>query len=274
MKTSPDIFQVVSCCCCCCWLARKKARLALGTKRCSRGDFLEALDYGCLNSSCGLRQLRRNDPQQFHLSIFLDLVEDAAIAQALERNQYVSRVELQSAQRVTSWHHLCRVLATRANLVHFSLIDSSNSPEERNSPFLQATQQNAAVRVVEFCNNNLDAADLCSFLDNSAQITDFQLVSPHLCFARENGVREKWRRPCSATPTLKLDASAGDETLKFFLDRNTRLARCVENPETVPKHLWKEACTLASKAGLTMLFRLLRKVGPEVLPVRERKRNG
>jgi len=73
-----------------------------------------------------------------------------------------------------------------------------------------------------------------------------------------------------------VDASDNDETLKFYLGRNIRLARWVENPATVPKHLWKEACTLAAKAGPTVLFRLLRKIGPEVLPVgsRKRKRRG
>ena len=63
-----------------------------------------------------------------------------------------------------------------------------------------------------------------------------------------------------------------DETLKFYLERNIRLARWVENPATVPKHLWKAATTLAAKAGAETLFRLLRKIGPEVLPVRDRKR--
>ena len=68
------------------------------------------------------------------------------------------------------------------------------------------------------------------------------------------------------------DASVDDDKLKFYLERNVRLAQWVENPATVPKDLWKEACTLAAKAGPSMLFRLLRKIGPEVLPVRGRKR--
>ena len=68
------------------------------------------------------------------------------------------------------------------------------------------------------------------------------------------------------------DPSDEDEILKFYLERNIRLAQWVENPATVPKHLWKEATTLAAKAGPTMLFRLLRKIGPAVLPIRSRKR--
>ena len=59
-----------------------------------------------------------------------------------------------------------------------------------------------------------------------------------------------------------------DATMEFCLTRNTRLAGWVENPATVPKHLWKEATTLATKAGPETLYRLLRKIGPEILPVR------
>jgi len=63
-----------------------------------------------------------------------------------------------------------------------------------------------------------------------------------------------------------------DETLQFYVLRNIRLAQWVENPTSVPKHLWKEATTLAAQAGHTMLFRLLRKIGPAVLPQGSRKR--
>ena len=75
---------------------------------------------------------------------------------------------------------------------------------------------------------------------------------------------------------IHFDASAEDPTLRVYLQRNIRLAKWVENPATVPKHLWKEATTLAAKAGAETLFRLLRKIGPEVLPVgsRKRKRSG
>jgi len=74
----------------------------------------------------------------------------------------------------------------------------------------------------------------------------------------------------------QFDASDVDQTTEFYLERNTRLAQWVENPATVPKHLWKKATTLAAKAGPETLFCLLRKIGPEVLPVgsRKRKRSG
>ena len=67
-----------------------------------------------------------------------------------------------------------------------------------------------------------------------------------------------------------------DTTLKFYTVRNIRLAALVEEPTSVPKHLWKEALLLAAKAGPETVFRLLRKIGPEVLTdgSRKRKRSG
>jgi len=75
---------------------------------------------------------------------------------------------------------------------------------------------------------------------------------------------------------IPFDASVEDSTMKFYLQRNIHLARWVENPATAPKHLWKEATTLAAKAGTEMLFRLLQKIGPQVLLVGscKRKRSG
>ena len=68
------------------------------------------------------------------------------------------------------------------------------------------------------------------------------------------------------------DASEDDATLKFYIDRNIRLAEWLENPNTVPNHLWKEAVTLATKAGPNMLFQTLQKTGHEVLPAGRRNK--
>ena len=466
--------------------------------------------------------LQRNDPQQTRIHIELDHEnDDAAIAQALEQNEYVSRVWLRPSRRNANWEGLCRVIATRGNLVHFTLFDNDNHlprvPNERIQLILHAIQQNAAVQVVEFCNANLDAADLCSFLNIAVHVVDLTfkrcaltggdqgardlaaalqrntniatlkmlwihhfltpvleslvsntclkyLVIEHdalseatrnalqgllesstasvqhlelngiyfraqsfrpvaqgliksrtvaeitLCscsfydegsivalteiLERKQNLRaltfercsfrsrmprflptlcSALRRPVSHLRHLQLDCyaqSSADfsnqslsafleavresklesfaigtigtgytvdrlqilanaipamkirdlviqftfmsipterdlmlqtlrqavknnftlqsvkyrfgsrrhfdasdiESLNFYTERNTRLARCVENPETVPKHLWKEAVALAAKAGPTMLFRLLRKIGPEVLPTGRRQK--
>jgi len=47
------------------------------------------------------------------------------------------------------------------------------------------------------------------------------------------------------------------ERLNFFFNRNERLAQWVENPSTVPRHLWPEALKLAMEAGKDTLFRSL-----------------
>ena len=129
--------------------------------------------------SGALAILQRNSPRQTEIHLYLDLEEDdAAIAQALEQNQYVSRVWLyvETSDRNADWDHLWRVIATRGNLLHFVLVDDSlrlnRVPADRIRPILQAIQQNASVRVVEFCNNNLDAADLCSFLDLAVHVVN------------------------------------------------------------------------------------------------------
>ena len=77
---------------------------------------------------------------------------------------------------------------------------------------------------------------------------------------------------CQMVPLYGGLEAWNDETFQFYLKRNSRLAQWVENPATVPKHLWKEATTLATKAGPDTLFRLLRKIGPAVLPEGSRKR--
>jgi len=461
--------------------------------------------------SLALEMLRRNDPQQTRVEIRLDEEDDAAIAQALEQNQYVSHIRLNLGQRNTDWNHLHQVLATRRNLVQFVLLCIPSIPGGRIRPILQAIQQNASVRVVEYFHNTWEAEDLCSFLDAAVHITDLALVRCDLT-GGEQGARDvtavlqrniniktltlcsvgpfldtvleglisntclkklvigdvflaeastrnalrvllestrsiqhlklvgtrgesfrvvahglidsstvtditlkycsfqdegsmgllnqiferkqnlhtlaikgcafysQWpqlhqalfsalrrddsplrhfrfedmhhvpndsiqsfRSLCQAVaeskletfsigivdtlsrsqtladalPSMKIreiviqfgffglnetdrmeqtvcravknnftlqsvkhqhgsaepfDPTDEDGTLKFCLERNIRLAKWVENPATVPKHLWKEATTLATKAGPDVLFQLLRKIGPEVLPVRGRKR--
>ena len=128
--------------------------------------------------SRALRLLRQNDPQRTEIHIYLDYEnDDATIAQALEQNQYVSRVRLWPAARNAGWDHLCCVLATRANLVFFGLSNyySERFPAERIFRILQAISQNSAVRVVELAGHTLVAEDLCSFLDASVHVADLML---------------------------------------------------------------------------------------------------
>ena len=125
-------------------------------------------------------RLRRNNPRITSVDIILEDEDDAAIAQALEQNQYVSHVRIWLHPGISSWDHLCRVLATRRNLELFQLIIdhrhlSMRAPVESTRPILQAIQQNASVRVVVFEGFYVAAEDLCSFLDNAHHVSELTL---------------------------------------------------------------------------------------------------
>jgi len=53
-----------------------------------------------------------------------------------------------------------------------------------------------------------------------------------------------------------------DAFLTFSMERNMRLAKWVEDPSTLPKHLWKQALQLAVRAGPETFYRIFRKIGP------------
>ena len=158
--------------------------------------------------SRALEMLRRNDPQQISVDIVLDNENDAAIAQALEQNQYVSRVWLHLGRRIANSDHLCRQLATRANLVFFGLSGyySQRAPAERIRSIIQAIQQNSSVRTVEFANTILGAEDLCSFLDSVVHVTDLSLRNCKLA-GGEQGARDV---------AAALQRNASIETLKLL----------------------------------------------------------
>ena len=85
-----------------------------------------------------LERCGRNDPQQTDIEIDLNHEhDDAALAQALEQNQYVSCVRLRPARRNAPWDNLLRVLATRGNLEQFKslrhILSSGKSPIGKES---------------------------------------------------------------------------------------------------------------------------------------------
>ena len=128
--------------------------------------------------SAALRLLRENNPQRNEIYIQLDEEEDdAAIAQALEQNPYVSCVRLRPARRNAPWDNLLRVLATRGNLEHIilSINGVPNVSVEWIRRILGAIQQNASVRVVECQWIHVTAQDLCSFMDNTDHVTELTL---------------------------------------------------------------------------------------------------
>ena len=73
-----------------------------------------------------VEELRQNDPAMKSVSIFLrHETSDAALAQALEQNPFVTDIilNLDGVQRA-DWNALLRVIATRANLEQVALVDA------------------------------------------------------------------------------------------------------------------------------------------------------
>ena len=121
---------------------------------------------------------------------------DADLAQALERNRFVTEiwVDLDGEQRV-DWNFLLGVVATRANLEKVKLRDA-RSAERRNAPaalvrsLLQAIQQNTAIRSVELEWVRL-STDISTFVDNTSSITSFSLWGCDMeSTEREQGARD------------------------------------------------------------------------------------
>lgn len=76
-------------------------------------------------------------------------------------------------------------------------------------------------------------------------------------------------------PLAPVFDGADNSRLAFFFERNRLLAHWLQNPATVPQHLWPRALKLAQEAGRESLYQSLRKVAPEVgssLYTRKRKR--
>ena len=178
--------------------------------------------------------LRRNSRHLSQIQIDLNEEEDdAAIAQALEQNQYVSRVSLRLARRSANWEHLCRVIATRGNLLHFVLLDDilplNRVPADRIRPILQAIKQNSSVSVVECRSISFTEQDLCSFLDSVVHTTDLTLKDCKLT-GGEQGARDiaaALQRNTNIV-TLKLSGIVGSlDTVLEGLVSNTCLRNLV-----------------------------------------------
>ena len=125
--------------------------------------------------------MRQNDPALKSIRICLrHETSDAALAQALEQNPFVTDIQLgvNGVQR-TDWNSLLRVIATRANLEKVKLWDAvpavgRNAPAGLVRAFLHAIQQNTAIQGVGLEWLCLPT-DISTFVDNASSITSFRL---------------------------------------------------------------------------------------------------
>jgi len=121
-----------------------------------------------------------HDGDTQYISICLRLENsDATLTEALERiTPDIQDICLCVVQG--GWPLLCRHLATRENLRNIRLCFSDirgsvNPPETDIRPYLEAAQQNNAIRFVELENLRLCPVAVASFLDASAQLEEFSL---------------------------------------------------------------------------------------------------
>ena len=136
-------------------------------------------------------ELGRNNPRQTDVSIDLwdEEEDDAALAHALEGNDYVNEIQFAGRPRLQEdrpprrWDNLLRVLTTREKLERVSF-SASGSHRPRITPeitsehamILQAVQENPCVRSVGIKWFNLASGEtISSFLDSAASLTKFEL---------------------------------------------------------------------------------------------------
>ena len=195
-----------------------------------------------------LEWLGQNDPNQTWIEINLTGEDDdAAIARALQRNPYVSRVELCLAQRDANWNNLYRVLATRGNLEYFILFDNMvpSVPVERIRPILQAIQRNTSVRFVELEDILLSSEDLCSFLDTAVHVTDL-ILDGCVLTGGERGARDVAGALQRNTSIATLKLLCCDQFLDTVLEglvSNT----CVRNLVLSTRVIFQEAVSNACR---------------------------
>ena len=150
-----------------------------------------------------VEELRQNNPDITAISIELrNETSDAALAQALEQNPFVTDILLEfEGMQQTDWDSLLRVIATRANLERVELQDGNywggnywvergDAPTALVRSILRAIQQNTAIRRVGFCGARLPT-NISTFVDTASSITSFRLF---MCVMepteREQGARD------------------------------------------------------------------------------------
>jgi len=160
-----------------------------------------------------VQDLQQNSPARttFYIRLLRE-TSDAALAQALEQNPFVTEIILNfEGEQRAEWRSLLRVIATRAKLEKVNLQDAI-SAERRNastglvSTFLQAIQQNTAIQCVE-CEWLRLPNDFSTFVNTASSFTKFSLYNCDMDPAeREQGVRDL---------ATVIQQNAGIETLQL-----------------------------------------------------------
>jgi len=144
-----------------------------------------------------VEELRQNDPARRCFCIYLrNETSDEALAQALEQNPFVTKIELNlNDAHGLDWNSFLRVIATRSNLEEMTLRNTIWAEQRIASvalvsAILQAIQQNTAIRNVSLLCLRLPA-DISTFVDMASSITSFTLYTYDMKPAeQEQGTRD------------------------------------------------------------------------------------
>ena len=159
-----------------------------------------------------VEELRQNDPARKSIRILLMLESsDAALAQALEQNPFVTDIVLNlgGVQR-TDWDSLVRVIATRASLGKVQLKDSrySRPMNALVRSICRAISQNRAIRSVGFQFLRLPIDTISTCLGGSTStITSFSVCGLHM--------EPTEREPGARSLALALQRNTNIETLEL-----------------------------------------------------------
>ena len=127
--------------------------------------------------------LRRNDPDSTTVTICLSDERDSEIAEALEQNNFVTKLWIEGMEDHALWPLLCRVLATRAHLEEVTL----SMPELRRASWasctctrllIEALQQNQSIQSAVFRHLEVPEEVVASFLDTARSVTKFGFRDP------------------------------------------------------------------------------------------------
>ena len=138
---------------------------------------------GIVEEASAVALLRRNDPSESRsVNIFLHCEEsDAALAQALEQNEYTQEIQLYFLNLTgdEDWPNLLRFLSTSQKLNFITLSGAARNPFRDTTPvqpglvaqvsqFLAAVQGNANIKRCSLVGLRLPGEVFASFLDNAA----------------------------------------------------------------------------------------------------------
>jgi hypothetical protein len=130
-----------------------------------------------------LEELRENSSTSWHTYVSLvdESLSDHELSQALQANEHVEVLHINTNRTRGNWDSLLHVIRMREILSHVVVSDRDDADEDRQvqttrtSRFLQAIQMNSAIQTVCLKDVRVSAASIVSFLNLATSVTTFDL---------------------------------------------------------------------------------------------------